>query len=160
MVVVVSMVCRVVVAVVAIGVMVRRVIVRVWRVRQRRVRAVVPAPGARAVLAGRVAAAVHCPRATRPRRSPILEPASPLCARAAYAAIPPHSEGGLTSSTNIIWSYTKSNCYSVSKVFFQFKSLQYLKEDIGALSQQRPYAGESRGYRVQFRGGSRARVRR
>lgn len=113
MVVMVRMVCRVVVAVVAVGVMVRRIVVGVGRVRQRRVRTVVPAPGARAVLAGRVAAAIHCPHATRPRSSPILEPASPLCARAAYTAMPPHSEGGLTSSTNIIQSYTKSNYFSV-----------------------------------------------
>lgn len=160
MVVVVSMGRGVVVAVVAIGVMMRRVVVGVRCVRQRRVRAVVPAPGARAVLAGRVAATVHCPRATRPRWSPILESASPLCARAAYAAMPPHSEGGLTSSINIIRSFTKSNYFPAFNSFCQFKSLKYPKEDISALGRQRQYAGESCGYRVQFRGGSRARVRR
>lgn len=128
MVVVVSMVCGVVVAVVAIGVMVRRVVVGVRRVRQRRVRAVVPIPGARAVLAGRVAATVHCPCATRPRCSPILEAASPLCARAAYAAMPLHSEGGPTSSTNIIRSYTKSNYFTVSTVIANLKDYNILKK--------------------------------
>lgn len=121
MVVVVSVVCGVVVAVVAIGVMVRRVVVRVRRVRHGRVRAVVPARGARAVLARRVAAAIHCPRATRPRWSPILEPASPLCARTDYDVMPPHSEGGPTSSINIVQSYTKPHFLSVLTVFANSK---------------------------------------
>lgn len=143
LVVVVSMVCWIVVAVVAIGVVVRRVVMRVRRIRQGRVRAVVPARGARAVLARRVAAAVHCPRATRPRWSPILGPASPLCARAAYAVMPPHSEGGPTSSINIVRSYTKSNYFSVSTVFANSK-VYNIPEKVSARSVDNVDMQESR----------------